>query len=128
MENKDKQKTFYCYICKEKKPKTDFHSDNGRKQGVCSTCKTCAKKRTQHNNYLREYAKKYALKKENIQKLLTRMIMRKAIKSGILVRKPCIVCGNKKAEGHHQDYSKPLDIKWLCDLHHQHLHRGILKL
>jgi hypothetical protein len=40
-----------------------------------------------------------------------------ATKSGKLKRKPCSVCG-KKAEAHHDDYSKPLNVRWLCRTHH----------
>src|SRR6478736_5180241 len=37
-----------------------------------------------------------------------------AVKTGKLKRQPCYKCGNKKSEAHHEDYSKPLDVKWLC--------------
>jgi hypothetical protein len=46
-----------------------------------------------------------------------------AIKKGILVRQPCIVCGNEKSQAHHDDYSKMLEVKWLCQKHHKELHR-----
>ena len=37
---------------------------------------------------------------------------------------PCIVCGDgKKVEAHHSDYSKPLDVDWLCSKHHALWHR-----
>ncbi len=48
----------------------------------------------------------------------------KAIKSGALVRQPCEVCGAEKVDAHHDDYSKPLDVRWLCRKHHLHHHRG----
>lgn len=46
-----------------------------------------------------------------------------AIKDGTLIRKPCEVCGDEKVDGHHDDYSKPLDVRWLCRKHHILEHR-----
>lgn len=46
-----------------------------------------------------------------------------AIKSGKLVRQPCEVCGVPKSEAHHDDYSKPLDVRWLCRTHHVEHHK-----
>lgn len=34
----------------------------------------------------------------------------------------CKECGEKKTQAHHPDYSKPLDIIWLCKKHHAELH------
>lgn len=48
-----------------------------------------------------------------------------AIRDGLLVRKPCEVCGARKVEAHHDDYAKPLDVRWLCKLHHTELHYAI---
>ena len=48
-----------------------------------------------------------------------------ALRSGKLVRLPCEVCGNKKSEGHHESYSKPLDVKWLCRKHHYEEHKKL---
>ena len=38
---------------------------------------------------------------------------------GVLVPKPCEVCGDEKVEKHHDDYSKPLQVRWLCKQHHR---------
>lgn len=35
------------------------------------------------------------------------------VKRGTLKKNPCQKCGCKKAEKHHEDYSKPLDVIWL---------------
>lgn len=45
-----------------------------------------------------------------------------AIASGRLVRQPCAECGLRKSEAHHTDYSKPLDVEWLCRKHHAKRH------
>jgi hypothetical protein len=49
----------------------------------------------------------------------------KALKKGILKRQPCVICGNEKTHGHHEDYNKPLDVVWLCSLHHRKRHREL---
>lgn len=46
----------------------------------------------------------------------------RAIKKGELQPQPCEVCGAAEAEGHHEDYSKPLEVVWLCDAHHKARH------
>lgn len=45
------------------------------------------------------------------------------IRSGRLVRQPCEKCGADKAHAHHDDYSRPLDVRWLCRTHHDEHHR-----
>ena len=46
-----------------------------------------------------------------------------ALKSGRLVKMPCENCGTKKhIHAHHRDYSKPLDVQWLCDPCHRAEH------
>jgi len=44
-----------------------------------------------------------------------------AIKTGELLRQPCWACG-EIAQAHHPDYSRPLDVVWLCDKHHKEVH------
>lgn len=46
-----------------------------------------------------------------------------AIRAGRLQKLPCRVCGNPVAEAHHPDYSRPLDVVWLCASHHRAEHR-----
>lgn len=60
---------------------------------------------------------------EQNKRLRARQRTKTAVRNGTLVRLPCSVCGNKKSEAHHADYSKPLEIAWLCRIHHMELHR-----
>lgn len=57
-------------------------------------------------------------------------IASKAIARGRLVPQPCEVCGRmeKHSDGrssvhaHHDDYNKPLEVRWLCDQDHRAWH------
>ncbi len=41
-----------------------------------------------------------------------------AIKCKKIKKESCVICGNKKSQGHHPDYLKPLEVIWLCQKHH----------
>jgi hypothetical protein len=45
-----------------------------------------------------------------------------ALKNGTLLRQPCEVCGARRVDAHHDDYSKPLAVRWLCRKHHIAIH------
>lgn len=49
-----------------------------------------------------------------------------AVTSGKLQRAPCVICG-AKAQAHHEDYSKPLRVIWLCHSHHVERHVALRK-
>lgn len=51
-----------------------------------------------------------------------RMAVHNAILAGRIVRSGCEVCGESNAQAHHDDYSRPLSIRWLCALHHAQHH------
>lgn len=51
-----------------------------------------------------------------------------AIRSGKLIKGSCEVCGATKAHAHHDDYSKPLEVRWLCPKCHVSHHRLLLEL
>jgi len=62
-----------------------------------------------HRRYEEKYPERYAAKNT----------VSNAIRDGRLVKQPCEVCGSKKTEAHHDDYTKPLEVRWLCNQHHK---------
>jgi hypothetical protein len=50
-----------------------------------------------------------------------------ALRSGRLVKPvSCDGCGlERRLEAHHEDYSKPLEVRWLCRSCHRRLHRPL---
>lgn len=133
----DISKRFECRKCGKVKNPIEFpwRKDNQAYRRVCKKCDTL---RANSNRKLRGtevkeyYRKRYAKNKEKMlayvkaRKIKSHVIanrkLNQAILSGNLVRKPCEVCGKKKAHGHHFDYRRPLSVWWLCRLHHNQLH------
>ena len=66
------------------------------------------------------YQQRYKLKHPTKKQAHT--IVSSAIKKGHLIPQPCQICG-KIAQAHHEDYSKPLSVEWLCSKHHKAIHR-----
>lgn len=60
------------------------------------------------------------------EKAKARRMVHDAVKRGRLVRMPCEHCGRAdRVQAHHPDYSKPLDVMWLCLWCHWAEHRRI---
>ncbi len=66
----------------------------------------------------------YERKRDPI-KVAARRAIRDRIYRGKLKRLPCEVCSEPKSHAHHGDYSKPLEVKWLCAKHHKELHERL---
>ena len=64
--------------------------------------------REKRNAYLREQR---ALHPE---KFRARDKVKYALRKGTVQRKPCAKCECEKTQAHHPDYSRPLDVVWLC--------------
>lgn len=71
--------------------------------------------------YLKKYFKKRREDPEYIKKKSIWRKVESALENGTLIKQPCF-CGNKKSDAHHDDYSNPLDVIWLCRRHHLERH------
>lgn len=65
--------------------------------------------------YINRYPMKYA----------AHVITGNAIRGGKLApASNCSICSStEKIEGHHDDYTKPLEVRWLCEKCHKEWHR-----
>ena len=68
--------------------------------------------------------RKRRYRQANPEKHAAHLAMRNAIRRGQLIKSRCEVCGIERVEGHHDDYSRPLDVRWLCKRHHIDAHKG----
>lgn len=131
-----------CFRCKAIKPISEFYAHPMMGDGHLGKCKEYNKKDVRENYRLRrdqyrayyaarehtEARKRYKLEagkrraKRHPEKARANRMVSNAVKSGKLIRLPCEKCGNPKSEAHHDDYSKPLDVRWLCFKHHREHH------
>lgn len=66
-------------------------------------------------------------KPKDLVKAAARDAVQRAVARGDLNRQPCERCGNPKSEAHHEDYTKPLDVIWLCRRHHGERHTELIR-
>lgn len=133
-----------CFKCGELKPLSEFYKHKATKDGYLNKCKECTKKDT-HNNYIknkdyykdyehsiqrinsrRRRANKYLKKhrKNFPEKDKARRLLNQTIRNNKIIRPgKCSKC-NKICipDAHHEDYSRPLDVVWLCRQCHRQLH------
>jgi hypothetical protein len=66
---------------------------------------------------MQRYRKKYP------EKYRAHYLTKNAIRDGRLIKQPCELCECEyDIEAHHYDYSKPLDVQWLCRACHLTVH------
>jgi ribosomal protein S27AE len=62
--------------------------------------------------------------KNNPLKKAATCIVNNAIRGGRLKKQPCEKCGSTvRVHGHHDDYYKPLEVRWLCPKCHKAFHK-----
>jgi hypothetical protein len=56
------------------------------------------------------------------EKYLAHVAVQRALANGDLVKGNCEICGNPTVDAHHDNYRKPLKVRWLCRQHHTRVH------
>jgi len=133
-----------CFKCGKHLPRQAFYRHSKMADGLLGKCKSCTKNdainhRMKNPERMREserarrqtpkrraWAKQYENTPARKRISFAHHKVCQAIIDGKLVKKPCEVCGDK-ANAHHDDYSKPLDVRWLCTTHHVEHHRMMRK-
>lgn len=121
----------HCKICNFAKESSEFYKS-------CQTrCKDCVKKASRENRkknieHYRAYdrdrgnrqPKSYlaSYRKANRKKYQAHNKVNNALRDGKIQKEPCEVCGEQRSVAHHDDYDKPLDVRWLCQGHHKQWH------
>lgn len=82
-----------------------------------------AKRRKENPVWKSEDSKEY--NKNNPEKAIAYKEFHSAIRKGILKKEKCRDCERIDVHGHHPDYLKPLEVIWLCPIHHKLEHQKI---
>lgn len=139
--------TKQCFKCGVTKAVDAFYKHSRMKDGHLNKCISCTKNdvsnhRLENIERIRSYdrmrssmpSRKQKLK-QNFEKWRdahplerkAQIIVGNAIQRQKLKKQPCFVCGETKVDAHHPDYSRPLDVIWLCRPHHIKLHAEHMK-
>lgn len=130
-----------CFKCGAIKALDDFYKHPDMPDGHVNKCKECNKIDVSKNyrgnrEHYALYEKQRFQKPERKAQILTKQRVRRAknpdkyfantltgnaLRDGKLTKQPCEKCG-AEAQAHHPDYSKPLEIMWLCRKHHLEEH------
>lgn len=128
-----------CIKCRQEFAFDRFYRNSGMKDGRSNKCKECTKVDVRENRakkiaYYRDYDKARGSRKTLSQIREYRMknpdayrahnAVNNAIRDGKLKKKTeCERCGSAgHIQGHHDDYSRPLDVMWLCAACHTQRH------
>lgn len=132
MENLLKRKVCkVCNVCNKNKAIKSFNRLGFLKDGAIRRrpeCKDCYK--IIDRRYGNERNRMFKIRHPEKEK--AHHILRNHVGNGLIVKPTiCSVC-NKKfikrlIQGHHSDYSKPLEVIWVCSRCHADIHMGIEK-
>lgn len=116
-----------CTKCGRELPLSEFNRDKSRKTGHKPWCKHCTAE-YQHERYATgaDLEERLRACSRNPTPENARMATRAAIRAGRLTRPHvCSGCGctdqERRIEAHHADYTRPLDVIWLCTSCHRYM-------
>lgn len=130
-----------CRICGMSKPLEDFGKTKKNKDGRDNQCKSCKNNASRKHYDLNSdriksqqrgyYANNKIIKDASVKiyqshfpnKVKAHRAVNDAIRRGKINSQPCECCGMLGARAHHDDYLKPLTVRWLCAKHHAEWHR-----
>lgn len=112
-----------CTKCGRELPLTEFHADKRRKHGVGSECRDCKRQYRQENKdrlLVAQYERRRRKRKQLTPKRKVWNAVYYAVRTGKIERPDrCEVCGElANTQAHHEDYSQPLDVVWVCQWCH----------
>lgn len=110
-------------VRENRKNKIEYYREQDRKRSNLPH-RIKARKEYQQNNPDKFRAYKEKWKKNNPQKYKAHIESGNKLRDGKLTKQPCLICGDPNSQKHHEDYSKPLDVIWLCPKHHAELHKN----
>jgi hypothetical protein len=118
-----------CFKCQVEKALTEFYVHPAMGDGRLNKCKECARKDVRTNyeanaDHYRAYDRKRGYRPGDPHKVAARNAVNKAVLAGLIEKKKCEVgidCRGR-IEAHHDDYTKPLEVRWLCKKHHGEVH------
>jgi len=116
-----------CKTCNTEKPLSHFIKCGWfrNKQRYRLDCKNCYRI-VDRTFYKQDRSKRY--RERNPNKDLAHKILKESVRKGILIKpESCSKClkifPNNLIHGHHCDYTKPLEVMWLCHQCHKDVHR-----
>jgi hypothetical protein len=117
-----------CCRCKVEKALEEFPNNRSEVLGKHYECRPCFNEDCRASYQKRRVDKQAvarAYRLNHPDKYLAHSLLKRAVKRGTLTRQPCQVCGDPKTDGHHEDYTKPLEVQWLCRKHHAARHKEL---
>ena len=115
----------WCKACYNAYQRSRYVPHPRQVSPVCTKCKINPP--SAGNKWCKEcraaYVRKYREDETVTLKQMSRVMAKNALRSGRLIPQPCEKCGAAKVEMHHEDYLKPLEVRWLCLPCHRREHR-----